>query len=274
MSGKTEQTVSEDQSAAEAAEQPVAAESPEPAKTGGSTAVKRPRRRSPRPDALIAESVELARTALAEEFPGEAIGEHAGVSVDDERVMTHRFEGSKRGYRGWQWYATLARAPRAKKVTVCELGLLPAEDALLAPEWVPWSDRVRPEDSETPAEGGQGHEAQDGAAQDGGSQGEDAQGRDAQDQDAQDQDAQDQDAQQGGEHGGERDESAAPAEQDGQPDQGEQSGQAEQAEKDGPDEQGESSAESEHDPSAAEIEASVSVKRRPRRRRYRTRSRA
>lgn len=272
MSGKTEQTVSEDQSAAEAAEQPVtaetpepvAAESPEPAKTGGSTAVKRPRRRSPRPDALIAESVELARTALAEEFPGEAIGEHAGVSVDDERVMTHRFEGSKRGYRGWQWYATLARAPRAKKVTVCELGLLPAEDALLAPEWVPWSDRVRPEDSETPAEGGQGHEAQDGEAQDGGSQGEDAQGRDAQDQGAQ----------HGGEHGGERDESAVPAEQGGQPDQGEQSGQAEQAEKGGSDEQGGSSAESEHDPSAAEIEASVSVKRRPRRRRYRTRSRA
>lgn len=260
MSREAEQTVTEEQSAAEAAEKsqgaeppaadgrpadetapekakaPTGAEAPaEAPKTGGSTAVKRPRRRAPKPDALIAESVELARAALVEEFPGEAIGEHAGVAVDDERVMTHRFEGSKRGYRGWQWYATLARAPRAKKVTVCELGLLPAEDALLAPEWVPWSERVRPEDSETAeADSGEARaEGSDRGAAEGPDQGSDAPGQETAGQASEGQ-------------GEEPAASSEPAEQD---------------------------AEGAHDPSAAEIEASVSVKRRSRRRRYRTRSR-
>ena len=29
---------------------------------------------------------------------------------------------------------------------MCEVGLLPGPDALLAPEWVPWAARVRPEE--------------------------------------------------------------------------------------------------------------------------------
>jgi hypothetical protein len=33
-------------------------------------------------------------------------------------------------------------------VTVNELGLLPSEDSILAPEWVPWAERVRPEDEQ------------------------------------------------------------------------------------------------------------------------------
>ncbi|CNK63429.1 Protein of uncharacterised function (DUF3027) [Mycobacterium tuberculosis] len=32
--------------------------------------------------------------------------------------------------------------------TICEVGLLPGDDALIAPDWVPWADRVRPEDLE------------------------------------------------------------------------------------------------------------------------------
>ena len=52
------------------------------------------------------------------------------------------------GYRGWFWFATLSRAPRSKVATICEVGLLPGDDALIAPDWVPWADRVRPEDLE------------------------------------------------------------------------------------------------------------------------------
>ena len=36
--------------------------------------------------------------------------------------------------------------------TICEVGLLPGDDALIAPDWVPWADRVRPEDLEENAE--------------------------------------------------------------------------------------------------------------------------
>jgi hypothetical protein len=31
---------------------------------------------------------------------------------------------------------------------VSELGLLPSDGSILAPEWVPWAERVRPEDSQ------------------------------------------------------------------------------------------------------------------------------
>ena len=50
------------------------------------------------------------------------------------------------GYRGWQWAVTVARAPRARVVTIDEIAMLPGSDALVAPAWVPWSQRVEPGD--------------------------------------------------------------------------------------------------------------------------------
>lgn len=41
---------------------------------------------------------------------------------------------------------TVARASRAKFVTLDETVLLPGPESLLAPEWVPWSERLRPGD--------------------------------------------------------------------------------------------------------------------------------
>ena len=41
---------------------------------------------------------------------------------------------------------TVARASRAKVVTVDEVVLLPGDGALLAPRWVPWAERVGPGD--------------------------------------------------------------------------------------------------------------------------------
>lgn len=109
-----------------------------------------PRKRAPRkptkPDAVLAAAVETARQGLLEITGEEEIGAHVGVTIEADRLLTHRFEANRRGYAGWQWYATLARVPRGKVATVCEVGLLPSGKALLAPEWVPWSERVRPED--------------------------------------------------------------------------------------------------------------------------------
>jgi hypothetical protein len=62
--------------------------------------------------------------------------------------VTHLFESRLPGYLGWQWYAVLTRNSRSKVVTVNELGLLPSEESILAPEWVPWAERVRPEDAQ------------------------------------------------------------------------------------------------------------------------------
>ncbi|MDJ1138141.1 DUF3027 domain-containing protein [Streptomyces iconiensis] len=98
------------------------------------------------PDKLCAEAVELARAAVEEAADPGTVGEWIEAVADGDRVVTHFFEAYEPGYRGWRWAVTVARASRAKKVTVDESVLLPGPEALLAPEWVPWSERLRPGD--------------------------------------------------------------------------------------------------------------------------------
>ncbi|MFI8232195.1 DUF3027 domain-containing protein [Streptomyces sp. NPDC085900] len=102
--------------------------------------------RSRTPDRLCAEAVDLARAAAEEAAAPGVVGEHAGLVSEGDRVVTHFFECKELGYRGWRWAVTVARASRAKIVTLDEVVLLPGPDALLAPEWVPWSERLRPGD--------------------------------------------------------------------------------------------------------------------------------
>lgn len=97
-------------------------------------------------DSVAAAAVELAREAAESEAPRGTVGEHLGVAADGERLVTHAFVCLDPGYVGWRWTVTLARASRAKTATVDEVVLLPGPDALVAPEWVPWSERVRPGD--------------------------------------------------------------------------------------------------------------------------------
>jgi hypothetical protein len=101
---------------------------------------------SSRPDAACAAAVDLAAAAARDVAGADAVGEHLGVRAEGDRVVTHSFASSQPGYAGWTWAVTVARAPRAKVVTVDEVVLLPGEGALLPPEWVPWSERLRPGD--------------------------------------------------------------------------------------------------------------------------------
>src|SRR5699024_1392821 len=79
-------------------------------------------------DATLAEATGGARSAILDSVDAAEIGDHIGVVADDERVVTHRFAAKVRGYGGWEFFATLARAPRSKSVTVCETGMLPGDD--------------------------------------------------------------------------------------------------------------------------------------------------
>jgi hypothetical protein len=104
------------------------------------------RTRSAALDEVCAGAVDLARGAAVELAGADAVGEHAGVVAEDERVATHLFNCLDLAYRGWRWAVTVSRASRARIATVSETALLPGPDSLLAPPWVPWSDRVRPGD--------------------------------------------------------------------------------------------------------------------------------
>jgi hypothetical protein len=96
-------------------------------------------------DEVASAAIEEARAAVEADAPG-LVGEHLGCSADDARVVTHYFKTLDPAYRGWRWAVTVARASRSKSVTVDDVVLLPGEESLLAPEWVPWSERLRPGD--------------------------------------------------------------------------------------------------------------------------------
>ncbi len=104
------------------------------------------RTRTREPDEACAQAVDLARAAAQELAGPGQVGPHRGTESDGDRVVTHLFDCLDRAYTGWRWAITVARASRAKVVTVSEGVLLPGPDALLAPDWVPWRDRVRPGD--------------------------------------------------------------------------------------------------------------------------------
>jgi Protein of unknown function (DUF3027) len=96
--------------------------------------------------AVLTGAVDAARAAV-EEFSGaEAVGDYLGVTYEDPDAATHRFLAHLPGYQGWQWAAVVAAYPGADHATISEVVLVPGPTALLAPDWVPWEQRVRPGD--------------------------------------------------------------------------------------------------------------------------------
>jgi hypothetical protein len=85
----------------------------------------------------------VARQALLAEVPEGQIGQPIGAIAEGPLVVTHYFAGLVPGYTGWRWAVTLTRAPDSEHVTVHETALLPDGDALLAPAWVPWKQRIQ-----------------------------------------------------------------------------------------------------------------------------------
>ncbi len=119
--------------------------------------------RTGKPDAFLAAAVDVAREAVATIAKDSEIGPHIAAKSEGERVVTHLFESRLPGYGGWQWYAVVTRNSRSKTVTVSELGLLPSEESILAPEWIPWAKRVRPEDEAPAPEGDSDDDGEAGA---------------------------------------------------------------------------------------------------------------
>ncbi len=97
-------------------------------------------------DSVAASAVDEARSALLLDVDAADVGEHLGSQADGERVVTHLFACNRKGYVGWRWSVTVARASRQKHVTVDEVVLVPGDGAIIAPEWVPYRERLQPGD--------------------------------------------------------------------------------------------------------------------------------
>jgi hypothetical protein len=101
---------------------------------------------TPKADAMAMAAVDAAREALLLEVDAEDVGDHLVAQTEGERVVTHLFDCRKPGYVGWRWSVTVARASRQKTVTVDEIVLIPGADAIVAPTWVPYRERIKPGD--------------------------------------------------------------------------------------------------------------------------------
>jgi hypothetical protein len=84
--------------------------------------------------------VAIARTALLEVTPEATIGAPTG-SLDEAGATTVTFQANMSGYPGWHWTVSVATLD-GEEPSVLEVELMPGDGALLAPDWVPWSERL------------------------------------------------------------------------------------------------------------------------------------
>ncbi len=89
----------------------------------------------------MSDHVEIARAALAELTPAATIGELLERTTEDDGVTTLSFAAALSGYPGWHWSVSVAELP-GEEPTVLEAELMPGDGALLAPDWVPWAERL------------------------------------------------------------------------------------------------------------------------------------
>ncbi|HEX3680134.1 MAG TPA: DUF3027 domain-containing protein [Galbitalea sp.] len=89
----------------------------------------------------LTEAQKFALTALLDVTPTSTVGEFVSETDEGDYVVSYRFATTLSGYPGWNWTVAVAHLPD-EEPTIVESELLPAADALLAPDWVPWSERM------------------------------------------------------------------------------------------------------------------------------------
>ncbi|ROR66210.1 DUF3027 domain-containing protein [Agrococcus jenensis] len=98
----------------------------------------------PVPTTPTPEELELAAAALHEVTPRGSVGDVLDALLEDggqAQVLAIRHASALPGYPDWTWTVLLSRGVEGGP-TVLEVALLPGDSSLLAPAWVPWSERL------------------------------------------------------------------------------------------------------------------------------------
>jgi hypothetical protein len=92
-------------------------------------------------------ALEIARIAAIEDSgDSKFVGDLVSIDQEDDRIATYLFESALPGYSGWRWAVTIIKVDDSAAATIADVVLLPGADALLAPEWIPYKERIEPGD--------------------------------------------------------------------------------------------------------------------------------
>jgi hypothetical protein len=81
-----------------------------------------------------------ARQAAVEFANSHSVGDFLAVIDEGDNVRTYLFESKLKGYVGWQ--ISVSIFSDGEDTSISEVNLMPGENSLLAPNWVPWSERL------------------------------------------------------------------------------------------------------------------------------------
>jgi hypothetical protein len=82
----------------------------------------------------------FAEKAAKESAPVGGVGKFLGTVDEETNVVSYRFQASMKEYVGWEWNVVVFQAKKADP-TISEVVLLPGKESIVAPDWVPWSER-------------------------------------------------------------------------------------------------------------------------------------
>ena len=83
----------------------------------------------------------FAEKAAKESAPAGGVGKFLGTLDEEANVVSYRFEANMKGYVGWEWHVVVFQGKKQAEPTISEVVLLPGKGSIIAPDWVPWSER-------------------------------------------------------------------------------------------------------------------------------------
>ena len=94
------------------------------------------------PKSPALEQKSFARAELISSAGVSKVGNFIEVVLEDKDVATFLFENNQKGYVGWRWSVSVFQAKKDQPATISEIVLVPGDSSLVAPDWVPWSERL------------------------------------------------------------------------------------------------------------------------------------
>lgn len=91
---------------------------------------------------LEAGSRHLAHAELVAEYGAVAVGTFVEHIQEDDHTTTYLFEVNLKGYLGWRWSVTIFQLSKREAATISEVLMVPGPNSLVAPDWIPWSERL------------------------------------------------------------------------------------------------------------------------------------